>query len=85
MKRLGVQKSVLFVRDLTFSSIYSGFWSLITLLALWGAAYKSNMGLGVLLVFVFLNQAQSLLRTNLINNVLPNKYGIWIQGFYMLF
>ena len=40
MKRLGVQKSVIVMRDLVCSLVFSGFWCIITSFAFWGALLK---------------------------------------------
>ena len=52
---------------------------------LWGCSYMGYLGIGVFIVFTLLNQAQSILRTNLLANVLPRWLGPAIQIILLLF
>lgn len=71
MKRLGVQKSVMIMRDLTFSMAFSMFWTLVATLAFYFAVYSDQLGLGVFLLFAFLNQIQIILRQVVLGVVIP--------------
>ena len=54
MKRLGVQKSVLVVRDLVVGLVYVTFFGIVTAVSFWSVAYKDCISLGLLFVFMIL-------------------------------
>ena len=56
LKRLGVQKSVLFVRDIVMMSIYCAITSFIALIIIWGSSLRTNISFGVFALFVFMHQ-----------------------------
>lgn len=56
MKRLGVQKSILFLRDFYFNSVYCLLCSVVFTFIVWIVTFKENLGLGVFFLFVLLNQ-----------------------------
>ena len=56
MKRLGVQKSTLVLRDFYFNSVYCFLCSIVFTFIVWIVTLKENMGLGVFFLFVLLNQ-----------------------------
>ena len=62
MKRLGVQKSVIVLRDLVASMIYTLVWSLIGGFIIWLAVLKEKLGLGIIIVMVILYTLQTGLR-----------------------
>ena len=85
MKRLGVQKSTLVLRDFYFNSVYCFLCSIVFTFIVWIVTLKENMGLGVFFLFVLLNQIQSLVRTNLIGNVMKPSLVPMVVAVYLLF
>ena len=55
MKRLGVQKSVIIVRDLVGQFAYASIWSTTCVIIMWAAFYKESLGFGVFLLFAWLH------------------------------
>ena len=55
MKRLGVQKSVVIMRDLVSGMVYTIFWSIILSVLFYLFILKDKMGLGILIIFALLN------------------------------
>ena len=62
MKRLGVQKSVIVMRDLVASMIYSLVIGILAGFAYWLTLLKGKLGLGVIIVMVILYTLQAGLR-----------------------
>ena len=62
MKRLGVQKSVIVMRDLVASMIYTLVFGFIAGVAYWLTILKGKLGLGVIIVMVILYTLQAGLR-----------------------
>ena len=62
MKRLGVQKFVIVLRQIFLGVIYCGIFAYLAALLLWTFLFKDSIGLGFFLVFVTLNQMQIILR-----------------------
>ena len=85
MKRLGVRKSVLVARDLAVQAIYTGIVSTVAVIAMWAAAYKETLGLGVFALFAFLNQVQAITRQLVIANALPRQIGVPVHVLYLFF
>lgn len=85
MKRLGVQRSVMIMRDLTFSLAFSMFWSIVATIAFYFASYSDTLGLGVFLLFVFLNQIQVVLRQVVLGVVVPKKWNILVSSVLFIF
>ena len=56
MKRLGVQKSVMITRDFVYSFLYCTVWTVIEILVFYFVSFSDNMGLGLLFLFIFLQQ-----------------------------
>lgn len=55
MKRLGVQKSTLVMRDLCMQGIFSAICTFIAVITLWAVAYRTYLGLGVFFLFAIMN------------------------------
>lgn len=54
MKRLGVQKSVIVIRDMMTMLIYGALWIPIAALSEWGTGFSDGIGIGVWLMFTYL-------------------------------
>ena len=55
MKRLGVQKSVIVLRDMVSAMTFAICWSIIIGLALWGVLFIGKVSIGVLIIFGILH------------------------------
>ena len=62
MKRLGVQKSVLVLRDLVPGLVFQGFWTFIAGFAMWGGLFHGKLGLGPIIVISIFYTLQANLR-----------------------
>lgn len=71
MKRLGVQKSVMMTRDVVVATVFSCVWTIAIVFVIWGVFFIEQIGLGVLFLFSFLNQAQVILRQQVVSHLLP--------------
>ena len=61
------------LRDLVSSIVFSTVWCLIASFAFWGALYKDELSIGVIIVFSLLHMVQTSLRTIIINRLAPGK------------
>ena len=85
MKRLGVQRSVLVTRDLTYNGIYClVFSTLVTLLLYFLGGWSDSIGFFTLLIFAYLTQAQSIVRQTIISNVMSRTMGFLLVSIFML-
>ena len=85
MKRLGVQRSVLVARDITYNGLYSLIFSTIITFALcFIAGWSDSIGVGTLLIFAYLTQAQSIVRQTIITNIMPRNMGVLFVTIFML-
>ena len=85
MKRLGVQKSVIVMRDFVTSMVYSLVWAIVASLCYWNWLLKDQLGLEVMIVFAVLNVIQTGLRGILISQLLPGKFGFMLTVSILLF
>ena len=69
MKRLGMQKAVIVVRDLTFNSLYCSVIASITALFLWGTLLKDCISLPALVVFLVIYFVQIIVRTQVFKSL----------------
>ena len=73
MKRLGVQKSVMVVRDLVVGLVYLTTYSILAAFLFWIVIYSDCLSLGLLLCFIILNNLQINLRQIIMNYTIPPK------------
>ena len=79
MKRLGVQKSVIVLRDLVSSMFIIGVWGLIASFAFWGGLFMNKLSIGVIIVFSLLFMVQVSLRSIIINRMAPGRLSFLIM------
>ena len=73
MKRLGVQKSVIVMRDLVSGMVYACVWSLLASFIFWGFILNGKLGLGVIIIASILHTLQIGLRGIIISQLVPGK------------
>ena len=78
MKRLGVQKSVLVLRDLVPGLVFQGFWTFIAGFAMWGGLFHGKLGLGPIIVISIFYTLQANLRGIIITRLAPGKISFLI-------
>ena len=78
MKRLGVQKSVLVLRDLVPGLVFQGFWTFIAGFAMWGGLFNGKLGLGPIIVISIFYTLQANLRGIIITRLAPGKLSFLI-------
>lgn len=73
MKRLGVQKSVIIIRDFAAAMVFALFWVIIASFAMWFSVFLGKLSLGVIITFTILHCLQTGLRGIIINRLAPGR------------